>query len=181
MMAITGLGLTKVQTQKLEVGHTYFVGASSDPKLVLILALDESTVTMTNPFGETMQSYKCERKSTESLAARGGKTWADSLKRASRPGNEICSEAVARRASLHGAPAKPRDFDVYAVSLRPVSGKWDSDANWRAAEEYGNVGGDIATELLDVTRVRGSELARLMADERFVVVKLELTEECARS
>ena len=128
-----------------------------------------------------MKSYKCERKSTEDLAARGGKSWADSLKRASRPGNEICSEAVARRAALHGAPARPRDFDVYTTSLRPVSGKWDSNENWYAAEEYGNVGGHVATELLNVTRLRGSDLVKLMTDERFVVVKLELTEECARS
>jgi hypothetical protein len=180
MMAITGLGLAKVQTQKIEAGHTYYIGASDSPKLLLVLAMDEKRVTVVNPWGETMKSYTLDRRSTEDLAARGGKVWTDRLACAMRSSDPFL-EGIKVHAAAHGTPAKPRDFDIYAVSLRPVSGKWDNDQNWRAAEEYGNVGGCTATELLDVTRVRGSGLARLMTDERFVVVKVELVEECPRA
>lgn len=183
-MNTTTFGFAK--TQKLEAGRTYFIGASDSPNLLLVLAVDEKRVTVANPHGETMKSYTLDRRSTEDLAARGGEVWRDRADTAQRQSNaglmgEEYAKASQAHAALHGAPASPRDFDGYTVSLRPVSGKWDSDANWRAAEEYGNTSGCIATELLDVTRVRGADLSKLMADERFVVVKLELTEECARS
>jgi hypothetical protein len=180
MIAITGLGLAKMQSQKIEAGHTYYIGASDSPKFVLVLSVEETKIRVVCPHGETMRSYAISRREAEDLAARGGKVWADRLAYAMRSSDPFL-EGIKVHAAAHGAPAKPRDFDIYAVSLRPVSGKWDSNANWRAAEEYGNVGGCIATELLDVTRVRGSELARLMVDERFTVVKVELVEECPRA
>lgn len=174
------LGLAKMQSQKIEAGRAYYVGASDSPRLLLVLAVDEKRVTVVNPHGETMKSYTLDRRSTEDLAARGGEVWRDRAELTRKAGAPYVAQ-LDRQAALHGAPAKPRDFDIYTVSLRPVSGKWDSNENWRAAEEYGNVGGRIATELLNVMRVRGSELAKLMTDERFIVVKLELVEECARS
>lgn len=114
-MNTTTLALAKMQSQKIEAGHTYFIGASDSPKLLLVLAVDERRVVVVNPHGETMKSYGLDRREAELLAARGERTM---LAKAERMAGLYAQHGRAQ-AALHGAPAKPRDFDLYSVSLRP--------------------------------------------------------------
>ena len=166
---------SRIRAEEIKANHTYFCGSSSSPSLVIVLSVDDRRVTVANPHGETMKRYALDRTSANMSIAKGGRTMREQAERS--PDNE----GLAARSALHGAPVTPRDWDIYHVSVRPVSGEWDSNENWRAAEEFGNVGGHVATQLLSIDRCRGASLAELVTDNRFVVVSMALVEECGRS
>lgn len=64
--------------------------------------------------------------------------------------------------------------------MKPVAGVWDSSENWYAAEEYGNVGGDIGTETLEIDLRGVKTLGKLRQDARFTLVSSEISEKIAR-
>jgi hypothetical protein len=153
------------------------MGSSSVPSLALVLAADDQRVTVVKIHGENMNSYTLDRASANIAIRRGGQTMREQAERVAG----LYAVHGRERAALHGSPSNPRDWDIYHVKVRPVSGEWDSNENWRAAEKYGNVGGSVTSKLLEIDRCRGASLAELVTDKRFMVVSVKLVEECARS
>lgn len=161
---------------EIKANHGYFMGASSSPDYVLVLSVDERKARLVKPYGSG-QSYGVDLGSARSLTRRAHETMADQLDRLTHPD---IREGFAARLALHGAPATPEDFDRYHVVVKPVTGVWDSSENWYAAEEYGNVGGDIETETLGIDLRGVKTLEKLRQDTRFTLVSSEISEKIAR-
>ena len=166
-----------MDTNEIKVGHGYYMGASSSPDYVLVLSVDERRARVVKPYGQNA-SYGIELGSLISLVRRAHKTMTDHAANITDPST---LEAFSERFARHGAPSTPADFDRYHVTVKPVAGVWDSLENWRAAEEHGNVGGDIESELLEIETRGEMGLDKIKADPRFVVVSVKMTEECPRS
>ena len=156
MYAITGNGLENAKRYTVTAGHVYYLGASDMPERIHVLAVTPDRIVYAKTFRGTKTSI--DRRSGEDLIARGCAT-------------------VARRYAAYpdvvkaiGAYADPAAFDRYTVNVRPVSGAWDHGDSWRAAEEYGNVGGCLTTMTLEI-ECDGAAFSRLLDDARFTVVK----------
>jgi hypothetical protein len=163
MYSIGASGLTPVQKFDVKVGCTYYLGASSSPDLVHILDITPSRITYARTYkGEARAE---DRRIVEDLIARGCATITARGKAlgANAPAWQIAGQKAYE--SRIGAAVTSWHFDRHTVLVKPTSGS--CDANWRAAEDFGGVGG--INDMLEI-RCSGQALAELRSDERFVIM-----------
>lgn len=150
---ITPGGLTSPKRADVKAGHGYYMGASSSPDFVLVLAMagdmvaycgsrDHKRSVMARWIFEDLVSRAGEtmRKDAEQTAAAAqGADTSKAMGRLSKQVAEMCAFRVAR----HGAPvtfadfdrielvvSAPSDVDVYGVAKKwGIVGDWDSAAN----------------------------------------------------
>lgn len=165
MYAITSNGLKPCQKFDIKIGCTYYLGASSSPDLVYILDVTSTRITYMNTYEGKPRTE--DRRVVESLIADGcatirarrkhltAKSYAWEIK-----GQDIYEQAI-------GAEVPSWHFDRHTVLVTTTQGDPMSDKNWRAAEEFGGVGG--IDDKLEI-RCDGKSLADLRGDGRFVIV-----------
>lgn len=168
MYSIGSNGLQNVKKFDLTVGCTYYMGASSSPDLVHVLAVDKYRVTYARTYKGVARSD--DRRMIEDLIATGCATI---LQRAlcndaSTPAYVVEGQKI--YASRIGASCPSSDFDHHTVVVRPVNGTIEQ--NWSAAEEYGGVGG--IDDNLEIA-CQGKALNDLRKDLRFVIVSEKCT------
>lgn len=165
MYAITANGLKPCEKFNVTVGCTYYMGASSSPDLVHILDVTPTRITYARTYKGTARAE--DRRIIESLIAEGCATIKDRRKHLTSDSYTWEFAAQETYESRIGDSVPSWNFNRHNVLVRPVSGDPMSDANWRAAEAFGGVGG--IGDLLEI-RCDGKSLADLRNDARFVIV-----------
>lgn len=126
-----GTGIT------LQVGAAYWLGASSSPKMVILTKVTDDMVSYKNyPF--TGGEIRLERWIAADLLYRGTTTYLRNAGPHIEPELKRSLEAL-----LRGGKGRKEDIDGYArmvMVLTPADDMKGEDL-WRAAEEYGGVGG----------------------------------------
>ncbi len=154
----------------LQKGCPYYLGASSMPDFVILTDVDDDRVSYEkSPFKGN--KIRIERWIAADLIAKGTKRGLETY------GDVMSPDLKASMVScLKGGKGRPVDIEDY----RPVtvdaipSEKYKGQDLWRAAEEYGNVGGrydkeDEMTYEIDTNRLRAEKMKN---DSRFQVLKV---------
>jgi len=144
---IGGGGLRPIMTNiiPLEVGGTYYLGASSSPKQIIITKLDNATITYrTYPFGE---DFRIERVAGEDLIRTGLVTRLKLIQNSPFKGFEDDIKNITLLLASDDDGVMKRNFqDFQPVSVKVDLTRKPKDANeddrfWRHAESFGGVGG----------------------------------------
>lgn len=167
MYSLGGGGMKKLGGEPVSIlpGREYWMGASSSPKHIVVTAVSGNTVTYRQyPF---KKDSRIEKQIAADLIMRGSQSH---LKRYGR------YMSAARKKSLEdllkggkGKKVNIKDFQPVRVWVKQAGGpKKDM---WRAAEEYGGVGG-LELEGEDVYEINSTygDLKRLQRDNRFEVI-----------
>lgn len=165
MYAITANGLKPCQKFDVKIGCTYYMGASSSPDIVHILDITPTRITYATTYNGTARIE--DRRIVESLISEGCATIRNRRRDLGKNSPAWMVAGQDAYESRIGALVPSWHFDRHVVTVRAVEGDSMSDANWRAAEEFGGVGG--IDDLLEI-RCDGESLANLRSDARFVIV-----------
>jgi len=126
----------------LQPDTLYYLGASSDPKQVIVTKVDDDVIEYLDlPWGEKPKKRRMERWIAADLISKGSRTWAKTYARY-QP-----DLAKNLQRMLAGKPGKKinvnkflRDRERVTVVVSPAKAGEDC---WYVAEEYGNVAGLI--------------------------------------
>lgn len=145
---------------KLQPNTAYYYGASSSPSLIIVDSVKGGRITYHDPYSKKRRTE--QEWIFRDLAEKGTRSW---LKVYARYQPELAKNM---KALLDGKSAKANgaDFDRFKVIVTAVNPKGDM---WRAAEEFGSVGGFADDpNRYEITLNRAS-LNQLRKDRRFSV------------
>lgn len=176
--AVAGFGLRETRSCEIKAGHGYYIGASSSPSFVLVLAVEGSMVRYANAY--SLEAHRDSRAVFEDMACSALDTLkkhaaqsaanavnANESKAAGRLAKQI-EKACAGRVAAHGAPvtfadhdkvearvSAPKGADVYGIAKNwGVVGDWDDDANKVSVECNRGDLGHLAAAGLTIESVR---------------------------
>lgn len=162
-------GLGKPKRTKIEPNTIHYMGASSDPSLVIVTKVSDDSIEFLDEKGRKRRDQAWI---AHDLIARGDATWLktyasyvakyENWKKA-QPGTKVDPKKFFR-------DREPVTVLVEAVG---AASKFPRGDAWYGAEEYGNVGGrekDDGTFQYEIETHRGP-LEKLKKDKRFKIIK----------
>jgi hypothetical protein len=155
-----GLEKPAGEGMKLQPNTAYYYGASSSPSLIIVDSVKGGRVTYYDPYSKRRRTE--QEWIFRDLAEKGTRNW---LKVYAKYQPELARNMQALLAGK-SAKANGQDFDRFKVIVTVAKRKGDM---WRAAEEFGSVGGFADDPDRYEIELMRSSLNRLRKDRRFSI------------
>ena len=183
----TDSGLVPVRKADVKAGHGYYLGASSSPSFVLVLAATDDAVRYCDSYSLAVQTqprwiFEDLTVSAHETVKRDAASYAKAAETAneSTAGGRLtkqCARAAAERLAAHGAPVCLSNYDRYEVRVMGAPGV---DV-YRIGGNYGAVGNwDDSTNVVDV-ECSDEDMCAMLARDGVTKVSARLVKACPKA